>query len=120
MSQNDILPLENELNRTVLQGDILGAFDRFYADDVTMQENDEPPTVGKAANRAREEAFLAAVETFHGATLGPVAVADGVSFSEWTLDLTFKGAPRSKMHQVSVRTWKGGKVSSERFFYQKG
>lgn len=117
MNHDDILPLENELNRMVRDGRILDAFDRFYAEGVEMSENDQPPTVGRTANRVREEAFLASVEAFHEATLGAVAVGDGTSFSEWTLDLTFRGAPRTRMHQVAVRTWRDGQVVAERFFY---
>jgi len=117
MNHDDILPLENELNGMVRDGRILDAFDRFYAEGVEMSENDQPPTVGKTANREREEAFLASVEAFHGASLGAVAVGDGTSFSEWTLDLTFRGASRTRMHQVAVRTWQDGQVVAERFFY---
>ena len=31
----------------VVGGKSLDAFDRYYADDVTMQENEQPPRVGK-------------------------------------------------------------------------
>ena len=64
-----IAELDAELNTTILEGRIMDAFERFYADDVVMQENAEAPTVGKAANRDRELGFIAAVETFHGVTL---------------------------------------------------
>lgn len=117
MTRDEILKLDDELNQMVQDGRILDAFDRFYAENVEMSENDGPPTVGKAANRRREEAFLASVEAFHGSTLGPVAVSDGTSFSEWTLDLTFRGAPRARIHQVAVRTWERGQVVAERFFH---
>jgi len=35
---------------------------RYYADDVTMQENEQPPRVGKAACRAFEEDFLSKIK----------------------------------------------------------
>jgi|SRR5579863_8914463 len=120
MSDNNISELDSQLNQQVLQGDILGAFDRFYADDLVMQENSEPPFVGKAENRKREEAFLASVEQFHGAKVLSSAVSGDVSFSEWEMDVTFKGGPRMLMSQVAVRRWKNGKVAHERFYYSKG
>ena len=43
-----------------------------------------------------------------------------VSFSEWEMDVTFKGGHRVKMSQVAVRHWKNGKIVHERFFYNKG
>ena len=120
MSENSISELDNQLNQQVLHGDILGAFDRFYADDVVMQENSEAPFVGKAENRKREEAFVASVEQFHGAKVLSAAVAGDVSFSEWEMDVTFKGGARMVLAQVAVRRWKNGKVAHERFYYAKG
>ena len=36
-----------ELNRLILDGKTLKAMDLFYAENVTMQENEEAPKVGK-------------------------------------------------------------------------
>ncbi|MBK8915586.1 MAG: nuclear transport factor 2 family protein [Phycisphaerales bacterium] len=101
-------------------GQILPAFERFYADDVVMQENSEPPISGKAANRAREEAFVGSVAEVHGIHLLASSTTGDVSFGEWLLDVTFKGGGRVKMAQASVRRWKNGKVAAERFYYNKG
>ena len=57
----------------ILKGDILGTFDRWYADDIVMSENGIDERIGKAANRAYEEAFVNGVE-FHGVELGTVIV----------------------------------------------
>ncbi len=111
--------LDSQLNQQILAGDILGAFDRFYADNVVMQENNSEPTVGKAANRAREEAFLASVEQFHGARVVSSAVNGTIAFSEWELDATYKGAGRFLLAQVAVREWRDGQVVRERFYYSK-
>jgi ketosteroid isomerase-like protein len=112
--------LDRELNKQILKGDILGAFDRYYADDVVMQENSAEPTRGKAENRKREEAFVASIEQFHGAKLLSSAVEGDISFSEWELDATYKGAGRFVLAQAAVRRWKDGKVLNERFYYSKG
>ena len=116
MSQ-DIQSLENELNQTILGGDILGAFEKFYAEDVVMQEANGTPHVGKAVNRKREEEFVGSVETFHGAEVTAGAVQGDTSFSEWVMDVTFKGGGRVQMQQVAVRRWKDGQVAHERFYY---
>jgi hypothetical protein len=39
------------------------------------------------------------------------------SFCEQFIDVTFKDDKRMKMDQVSVRTWKDGKIVKERFVY---
>jgi ketosteroid isomerase-like protein len=116
----NVAELDRELNAQILKGDILGAFDRFYADDVVMQENSAEPTSGKSSNRKREEDFLAAVEQFHGAALRSTAVNGDLTVSEWTFDATYKGAGRIALDQVAVRKWKNGQVIHERFYYSKG
>jgi len=117
----DVKALDDKVNQAVLTGGALDAFEEFYADDVVMQENSDPPFVGKDVNRKREQEFFASVEEFHGGTLAASAVGDdGVTFGEWEYDITFKGMGRVKMNQVAVRRWKGGKIVSERFYYNKG
>jgi ketosteroid isomerase-like protein len=103
----------------ILGGQAMEAFETLYADDVVMQENLQPATVGKDANRERELAFFSAVEQFHGAELLATAVNGDVSFGEIHMDVTFKGAGRVRMAQAYVRRWKNGKVVHERFYYSK-
>jgi hypothetical protein len=120
MSTTTTADLDRQLNETILKGDILGAFDRFYADHVVMQENLTDPFVGKAVNRKREEDFLSSVEAFHSAALLSSAVNGDVTFGEWEVDATYKGAGRFKLTQTAVRRWKNGHVVHERFYYSKG
>jgi hypothetical protein len=41
----DLRTLVDELNQMILEGKILDAFEKFYADDVVMQDNDYPVSV---------------------------------------------------------------------------
>jgi len=116
----DVAALDRQLNDQITKGDILGAFDRFYADNVTMQENSDAPTAGKAANRKREEDFVASVQEIHGVKLLSSAVNGDTSFGEWEFDATYKGGARVKLTQVAVRRWKNGQIVQERFYYNKG
>ena len=111
--------LDKQLNDGVLAGKVMETFEKFYADDVVMQENSDEPRVGKAANRKAEEEFMSSVEAFNGASVKASAVNGDVSFSQWDMDITFKGGKRVKMEQVAVRKWKNGKIAHERFFYNK-
>jgi ketosteroid isomerase-like protein len=109
--------LDDELNQMILSGQLLDAFDRFYADDVVMQENALPPMVGKAANRAREEHFAGIVVERHEVSLRGVAASGDTTFSVWVIDATYKGGPRVRQEQVAVRTWRDGKIVREQFFH---
>ncbi|RYZ48657.1 MAG: nuclear transport factor 2 family protein, partial [Sphingobacteriales bacterium] len=39
------------INELVISGKMMEAFEKYYHDEVIMQENDMPATIGKAANR---------------------------------------------------------------------
>jgi ketosteroid isomerase-like protein len=116
----DVATLDKQLNDLILKGDILEAFDRFYAENVVMQENSDEPIAGKATNRKREEDFLASVEQIHGVEVVSSAVNGDVTFSEWKFDATYKGGVRVNLAQVAVRRWKNGQIVRERFYYNKG
>lgn len=108
-----------ELNQMVLEGRIMDAFEHFYTDDVVMQENDQPPTVGKAANRIREEAFISNLVDFRGAEVKSLAVneEEGVTMVEWFFDYTHKEWGDRTFSQVSVQQWRDGRIAREQFFY---
>ncbi|MCY7309903.1 MAG: hypothetical protein LH619_03920 [Chitinophagaceae bacterium] len=42
----------DQLNQMILEGKILEAFEKFYADDVVMQDNDYPARAGKEICRS--------------------------------------------------------------------
>jgi hypothetical protein len=116
----DVKTLDDQLNQQIQSGAILEALERFYADDVVMQENTDEPKVGMEACRRAERAFLDAIEEFHAARLLGSAVNGDTSYSEWEFDATYKGAGRIKLTQVAARRWKDGRVAHERFYYKKG
>ena len=115
-----IAQLEQSLNNTVLEGRILDAFEQYYADEIVMQENNAPAVLGKTANREREKKFVESIEQFHGAQLLGAAVHGDRSYSEWAMDVTFKGGVRVKLEQVAARRWRNGQVVQERFYYNAG
>src|SRR5688572_22100238 len=106
-----------ELNQLVLSGKAMEAFEKFYHDDVVMQENENLPTIGKAANRNREIEFFKNVSEFRQADVKGVAIGDNLSIVIWQYDYTHKDWGVRKYGQVSVQHWKDGKIIREQFFY---
>jgi ketosteroid isomerase-like protein len=104
------------LNQGILSGRILETFETYYADDIVMCENGGDERVGKTANRAYEEAFVANVE-FHGAEVKSVLVDGNRSAVEWVFDLTPKGGSRIQQRQVAMQTWKDGRIVREDFYF---
>jgi len=109
----------NYLNAEILKGNILGAFEELYDDNITMQENNETPRVGKDANREYETNFVNSIEEFHGAEILSVNVNEenGTAAVESFMDVTLKGYGRVARTQVAVQKWENGKIISERFYY---
>ena len=108
-----------EINDMILQGKVMEAFEKFYAEDVVMQENSEEPRVGKDVNREFEKKFMENIEEFHGAEVKAVAFSDDgeIAMIQWDMDITFKGSKRNNSSQVTVQKWKDGKIINERFFH---
>jgi ketosteroid isomerase-like protein len=104
------------------QGKMMDAFEKYYAEDVVMQENNEEPRVGKEANRKFEIEFMSSIEEMHGSEIKNVAInaETGVVFIQAFMDATFKGGGRMPMEEVQVQTWKDGQIVHEKFFYNRG
>ena len=117
--ENDIKILVEDLAKMIGEGKVLEAFDKYYSDDIEMQENNDAPRIGKEVNRAHEESFMGGIiEVREMKTLG-IAVGDNYSTIESFMDATHKDWGVMKMSQVAVQHWKDGKIVKEKFYYNK-
>lgn len=102
------------------KGQMLDAFEKYYSEDVVMQENNEAPRVGKAKNREFEKEFMSTIEAVHDSQVKHVAFnpSENVAMIQSYMDATLKGTGRVKMEEVAVQTWKDDKIVYEQFFYK--
>ena len=107
----------SDLNDLVMQGKALEAFEKYYHDDVVMQENESPATIGKTANLLRERQFFADITEFRSARPLKVTVGEGVTMVQWQYDYTHTSWGVRNYVQVSVQEWLDGKIIREQFFY---
>ena len=115
---SDFQKRDKKLNEMILQGKILQAFDKYYADDIVMEEEDKRRE-GKEANRKYEEQFVNSLEEFHSAEIKARGVDEDnrVTFSEWENEMTLEGVGRVEQKQVAVRTWNDeGQITHEKFY----
>ncbi len=113
----DLRTSVDSLNQMILEGKILDAFEKFYAEDVVMQDNDYPARVGKTVNRSYEEAFVNGLTEFRGAKVVNTLISDGIAVVEWWFDYTHKDYGVRNYTQVSVQRWKNGQIVEEKFYY---
>ncbi len=112
----------NDLVSYIQQGKILEAMNEFYASDLAMQENNNPPTVGLAANIEREKQFLAQVKQWKSTNVVAVAVDEAKGRTLVQYDFDFVNTAGQPVHydQVAAQTWKNGKIVHEKFYYDSG
>ena len=117
MTRIEIENTLNELNSMVLNGKAMEAFEKYYHDEVSMQENNLAPTISKAANRDREIQFSRDITEFRRAEVKGMAVGDGISYVSWRYDYTHRNWGVRNYNQVSIQQWKEGKIIHEQFIY---
>ncbi|MFP4089748.1 MAG: SnoaL-like domain-containing protein [Cyclobacteriaceae bacterium] len=107
-----------DLYNMIGQGQLLDAFDKYYAENVVMTEP-RGTREGKASCREYEVQFLNSVQEFHGMEVKSIASDEskGVVFIEVAMDVTFQGGSRVNMEQVAVQHWENDQIVHERFYY---
>lgn len=117
MTESQIKTSLADLNSLVINGKLMDAFEKYYHEDIEMQENSNAPVIGKSTNRKRELEFVANVTEFRKASVAALAVNGNTSFVIWSYDYTHKEWGVRNYTQVSVQHWKDGKIMKEQFFY---
>jgi hypothetical protein len=112
-----LLAQVGKLNQMLVNNQPLEAFELFYHPDVVMQDNHQPPTVGKNANRTREQNFYGNIIEMRRNIPVKVAVGECCTMVEWIMDFTHKEWGAVLLHQVAVQVWQDGQIIKENFFY---
>jgi len=117
MNRETIETSLSDLNGLVEAGKMMDAFEKYYHEDVVMQENENQPVIGKTANREREITFLNNIQEFRNASVNGIGIGNDISFVVWSYDYTHKEWGVKKFTQVSVQNWQDEKIIKEQFFY---
>lgn len=101
----------------IREGRILDAINEFYAEDAAMQENDQPPTVGRKANFEREKQFISTVKEWKRFDVTAKGVGDDVTFYETVMDWVATDGTPVHVEQVVVAKWQDGQIIHERYYH---
>ena len=96
----------DDLNDLVLQGKALEAFEKYYHDEVIMQENQNTQPSGRKPTGRREIDFFSSITEFRSAKPLKITIGEGVSMVQWHYDYTHKDWGVRNYSQVSVQEWK--------------
>ena len=114
-----IKPQVLDLISLVEKGQMLEAMNRYYAENVAMQENVSPPSVGFAENYAREEAFYGSLQALNFNLVSVVVEGDRAVIN-WVFDYTTAEGTSYRMDEIAIQTWRDGKIVHERYIYDTG
>src|ERR1700678_431613 len=117
MGAESIKAAVEDLIAKVVGGKALDAFDRYYADDVTMQENGQPPRVGKAAWRAFGVGFFFETKAVGTYVCDGYVISGNKAFIVYRIDADHADWGTLKMSEVAIQEWSNGKVVREKFVY---
>jgi len=101
---------------TIERGQFLEALSKFYAEDMTAQENGQPPRVGRPAQIANEEAALKRMrfDTIKAVSL----LVDGERVAiHYLFEMTTSEGSRIRLEEIAYQVWRGDEIVSERYFY---
>ncbi|MBW4511631.1 MAG: nuclear transport factor 2 family protein [Scytonematopsis contorta HA4267-MV1] len=92
-------------------------YERFYDENVIVQENLQQPRVGRSLSIQRQQQMNANVKEVHEFKLGAVLVDGERSVIEAHIDLTTLDGHHIRIEELAMQTWKDGRIIQERFFY---
>ena len=101
----------------VLSEDHVGAIERWYAEDASMQENQDAPRVGRELLIAGEQRMMARVASVTSELLGPPLIAGDQVALRWRFTFTARDGRVGVQEEVAWQTWRGDKIWRETFFY---
>ena len=116
MTENSNVRLDDLLNY-IRTGKVMEAMKEFYAENVVMEEPAYGATKGLAENLVREKHFVDSVKEFKNFQVPHQAVGTNTAIYENIMDWIGQDGKEYHMEQVSVQTWKNGKIVHERFYY---
>jgi len=93
------------------------AIAEFYAEDASMQENQQPPRRGRERLMAGESQVLAKAKTVHSACVRPVLVNGDTVVIRWRFRFEWLDGSITAIEELAWQRWVGERIAEEQFFY---
>jgi hypothetical protein len=116
MSNNNLMQLFNEKNKMILDGKIVDASEKFFADNTRTYDFTGATTVGKKQHTAAMESFVGSIAKVNEISLLSSAVGDGMTFGEFTFRFDMKDGSKINWHEIIMSKWENGLIVEERYF----
>jgi len=98
-------------------GNFVEAIEEFYAENATMQENQQPPRGPRAKLVEGEKKMLAAHAAARSEPGSHFYIDGDTTVIRWTFVFTRKDGTSFRMEELALQRWRGDRIVEERFFY---
>lgn len=105
------------LIRLVEDDQTVQAMQEFYADDATMQENNQPPRAGLPHLLEHEQAALRKFKAIRAQPGQAFFISGDQVVIHWIFDFTTHDNRRFRLDELAYQTWSDEKIVKERFYY---
>jgi len=93
------------------------AIAEFYTEGASMQENNEPPRVGRELLMAHEAKALSRAASVASQCVRPVFVNGDHVVIRWIFEFVQKDGSRRRIEELAWQRWEGERIAQEQFFY---
>ena len=93
------------------------ACEEFYTEDSSMQENQAPPRIGRAAHGANERRILSRAKSIVSKCIRPVFVTGDLVVIRWIFEFEWQDGTVTHMEELAYQRWDGERIAQETFFY---
>ena len=116
MENQNIANLETLLGM-LAKAEFVEGMEKFFADDVVIQEVGQEPKQGRDHCIAEEKKLLEGVAEFIQYTAHSKGAGGDKTFYEATMEFKTKDGQHVAQKQVVVTTWKDGKIADEKYYH---
>jgi ketosteroid isomerase-like protein len=101
----------------VEKSQFIEAIEEFYHPHASMQENQEPPRVGRDRLIAEERITMARFGTMTTHPVETLLVDGDQSLIRWRFEFVPPQGPPMMLEELALQRWEGERIVEERFFY---
>jgi ketosteroid isomerase-like protein len=104
----------------VRDGRYVEAIRDYYAENATMQENQQAERGGRDVLMAHEQAVLDSLKSMVTFEVGPVLINGDQVVVNWVFEMTTADGTVRRMDELAMQTWRDDRIVTERFYYDPG
>lgn len=103
--------------RRVEEGAHDQACEEFYTENSSMQENQNPPRVGRSAHVANERKVMARAKSISSTCVRPAFISGDRVVIRWIFRFEWMDGSVTEMEELAYQRWESDRIAQETFFY---